>query len=79
MNEDKKIPVAEVRERLQSMLHYKDPKLAFRTLLLCWVRHPKYKSPNLQTLRIRANNDGFAWLKVQEIASFSNYCGYDLS
>ena len=79
MNKIKKIPIADLRIKLQAIMNYKNPELAFRTLLLGWIRHPQFKSPVLQTLRIRADTDGFIWLKEEEIRSFSDYCGYDLS
>ena len=78
MREDKKIPLSEVQKRLQAIMQYKKPDIAFRALLLCWIRHPRFKSPVAQTLRIRANVDGEMWLKEEEIASFSDYCGVKL-
>ena len=79
MNDDKKIPIETVKKRLQFFMKYKYPDVAFRTLLLCWMNHPKYKSPIKQTMRNRLKDDGFMWLRQEEIFSFSDYCGYNLS
>ena len=79
MKEDKKIPIATIKKRLQFIMGYKDPEIAFRALLLCWINHPRFKSPIQQTLRNRLNEDGFMWLKQEEIISFSDYCGCNLS
>jgi len=79
MKNEKKIPLNEVKGRLQAIMHYKNPEIAFRALLFGWVRHPRYKSPVLRTLRNRVETDGYLWLTEQERDSFSNYCGYDLT
>ena len=79
MKDDRKIPIEVLQKRLQAIMRYKYPDVAFRALLLCWINHPRYKSPIRQTLRHRLNNDGFMWLRIDEIISFSDYCGYDLS
>ena len=78
MNENKKIPLSEVQKRLQAIMQYEKPDIAFDALFRCWIRHPRFKSPVAQTLRIRADVDGEMWLKEEEIASFSNYCGVKL-
>ena len=79
MKEEKKIPIETVKKRLQFIKSYKQPDGAFRALLLCWMSHPKYKSPIQKTLRRRLKDDGFMWLRQEEILSFSDYCGYNLS
>jgi hypothetical protein len=78
MKKEKKIPVAQIKSKLQSLMNYKNIDSAFRALLLCWARHPKYTSPRIATLRLRTKRDGFLWLSEQELVSFSSYCGYDL-
>ena len=75
MNEDKKIRLDDLRKRLQARMKYRDPDLALRALISGWIHHPKFKSPTRQTFAIRIREDGFAWLKVEEIASFEAYIG----
>ena len=79
MKEDKKIPIETIKKRLQFIMGYKNPEIAFRALLLCWMNHPRYKSPLQCSVRRRLKEDGFMWLKQEEIISFSDYCGYNLS
>ena len=78
MRHDRKIPLSELQERLQARLHYKKPEVAFRTLLLCWLKHPRFKSPSRTAFNARARTDGFFWLKDEEVPSFEAYCGYRL-
>lgn len=78
MKKENKIPAAQIKSKLQSLKNYKNIDSAFRALLLCWARHPKYKSPRIATLRIRIKREGFLWLSEHELASFSSYCGCDL-
>lgn len=78
MNSNRKIPLNEIKKNLYKAVKYKKPDGAFRALLLCWIKHPKFQSPILQTLRNREKADGFMWLKDTEVISFSDYCGYKL-
>lgn len=78
MKEERKIPIKVLQKQLQAQLHYKNPDAAFRTLLLCWQRHPRFKHPNLNVLATRIRTDGYGWLREEEIPSFEAYCGYSL-
>ena len=78
MKEDKKIPVNELFERLQQQMNYEEPEKAFDTFLRCWCRHPEYPSPCFETLRNRENEDGYKWLKEEEIPFLEAYIGRPL-
>ena len=69
-----KIPLSLLRDRLQRQMNYRQPDIAFRTLLYCWIRHPRFPSPQRQTMNQR-NMYGGGWLSPGEIASFESYIG----
>ena len=48
------------------------------TLALAWAVHPKYPSPNGNTIFQRGIRHGEMWLKQSEIPSFQRYIGYNL-
>ena len=79
MREDKKIPLSEVQKRLQAIMQYEKPDIAFDALFRCWMNHPRLRKITRQTFNHRKREDGYEWLKKEEIASFSNYCGVDLT
>ena len=78
MKEEKKIPLEEIMALFREKKGYQDPDAAFKTLYDCWIIHPKFKSPTRQTSARRLREDGFAWLKEAELASFESYIGEPL-
>ena len=47
-------------------------------LIYGWVRHPKYPSPEKNTIYSRKGYKGEIWLSEDEIPSFASYVGYKL-
>lgn len=78
MRDENKIPLDDIKARLQAQMNYRHEHIAFKALFDCWVRHPRFRSPARQTINTRIRNDGFAWLKEKELSSFENYCGRPL-
>ena len=78
MREGKKIPIEDVKARLQELQNYRDINAAFGVLFGCWIIHPRFKSPTRQTINRRIRDDGFSWIKDEELASFESYLGYRL-
>ena len=79
MNNDKKIPLSIVKNGLQAIMHYKKPEVAFDTLFRCWMNHPRLRKITRQTFNRRKREDGFEWLKKEEIESFMKYCGVNFT
>ena len=48
------------------------------TLALAWAVHPKFPSPNENTICQREIRHGEMWIKLSEIPSFQLYIGYNL-
>ena len=78
MKEDNKISVEALRKKLLTQVVCAEPEKAIETLLSGWVKHPCFVSPTRQTLARRAREDGFVWLKADEITSLEAYSGYEL-
>jgi len=75
MKDENKIPLKLLQDRLQRQMNYRHPDEAFRTLLYCWIRHPKYFSPKNYTISQRELETGYKWLKKQEVLSLESYIG----
>lgn len=78
MKKEKKIPIEDVKARLQKLQNYRNINAAFGALFSCWIIHPRFKSPTRQTFNRRIRDDGFLWIKDEELASFESYLGYRL-
>ena len=70
MKNQKKIKLADLRERLQSRLHYDDPEYAFGVLLYGWCKHRKHRTNWLSDVKRRG------WISLTMARDFATYCGY---
>ena len=84
MNEESRVKVDDLLERLQANMHYKHGTQTCQTLFMCWLgvrKLPKtcellgHKPPTHQTINIRLHRDGYTWLKPCEVESFEKYAG----
>lgn len=76
MNDETKIPLAVIAQRLNDVLNTNVGLHGLNTLLFGWIRKGYLSSA---TLRVRNRRDGYRWLSVRELKSFSSYAGYDLT
>ena len=70
MKEEKKIQLVELRERLQSRLHYEDPEWAFEVLLYGWSKKRGHSTNWLCDVKRRG------WMSLALARDFAHYCGY---
>ncbi|MBR6830197.1 MAG: hypothetical protein IKM83_06255 [Paludibacteraceae bacterium] len=70
MKEEKKIQLVELRERLQSRLHYEDPEWAFEVLLYGWCKKRGHSTNWLCDVKRRG------WMSLALARDFAHYCGY---
>ena len=70
MKEEKKIQLVELRERLQSRLHYEDPEWAFEVLLYGWSKKRGHSTNWLCDVKRRG------WMSIALARDFAHYCGY---
>lgn len=76
MNDETKIPLTVIAQRLNDVLNANVGLLGLNILLFGWIRKGCLSSA---TLRVRNQRDGYRWLSIRELKSFSNYAGYDLT
>lgn len=79
MNENKKISQAVLIERLGKKIHYPIGVNHFAVLMHGWIKKRPEQAPDITTLRVRKNREGYVWLKPSEVADLSVYAGYDLT
>ena len=79
MRENKKISQAVLIERLSKKLHYPIGVNHFAVLMSGWMKKRPEQAPDVSTLRVRKNREGYVWLKPSEVADLSTYAGYDLT
>ena len=79
MRENKKISQAVLIERLGKKMHYPIGVNHFAVLMSGWMKKRPDQAPDVATLRVRKNRDGYVWLKLSEVADLSVYAGYDLT
>lgn len=70
MKEEKRIRLEELRERLQSRIHYQDPDFAFEVLLYGWCKKRHHRTNWLCDVKRRG------WLTLSSARDFASYCGY---
>ena len=76
MNDETKIPLTVIAQRLNAALNANVGLQGLNTLLFGWIRKGYLSSA---TLRVRNQRDGYRWLSIRELKSFSGYAGYDLT
>ena len=76
MNDETKIPLSLIARRLNDALNAEVGLKGLNTLLFGWIRKGHLSSA---TLRVRNKRDGYRWLSIHELESFSQYAGYDLT
>jgi len=76
MNEETKIPLTVIAQRLNDAMNTDVGLHGLDTLLFGWIKRGNLSDA---TLRVRNQRDGYRWLSVRELKSFSRYAGYDLT
>lgn len=76
MNNETKIPLSVITQRLNTALDSNVGLHGLNTLLFGWIRKGHLSAA---TLRVRNMRDGYRWLTIRELISFSKYAGYDLT
>lgn len=76
MNDETKIPLTVIVQRLNDALNTEVGLQGLNTLLFGWIKKGYLNSA---TLRVRNQRDGYRWLSIRELKSFSHYAGYDLT
>ena len=76
MNDETKIPLTVIVQRLNDALNTDVGLQGLNTLLFGWIKKGYLNSA---TLRVRNQRDGYRWLSIRELKSFSHYAGYDLT
>ena len=79
MRAENKISQAVLIERLGKRLNYPIGVNHFAVLMSGWMKKRPEQAPDVATLRVRKNREGYVWLKPSEVADLSVYAGYDLS
>ena len=79
MKAENKISQAVLIERLGNKMHYPIRVNHFAVLMSGWMKKRPDQAPDVATLRVRKNRDGYVWLKPSEVADLSTYAGYDLT
>lgn len=72
MNEDKKVLLSTMRDRLQQRMNYTHPVSAFTALLCGYARKKKYFSGWAGRMLHRG------WLSQREAHDFAEYVGYPI-
>jgi hypothetical protein len=70
--EEKRIELQKLCERLQSRMHYVHPELAFDALLYGWCKKRGHTKNWLSDVKRRG------WLRLSMARDFADYCGYML-
>ena len=76
MNDETKNPLTVIVQRLNDALNTDVGLQGLNTLLFGWIKKGYLNSA---TLRVRNQRDGYRWLSIRELKSFSHYAGYDLT
>ena len=79
MKKENKISQAVLIERLGNKMRYPIRENHFAVLMSGWMKKKPDQAPDVATLRVRKNRDGYVWLKPSEVADLSTYAGYDLT
>ena len=72
MNEENRVYLADMQQRLQTRMNYKDPKSAFNTMLLCFGHYKKHKTGWAGQIRRQG------WISHYIAREFANYVGYPI-
>ena len=87
MKDENKIRLDGLLDNLQAQLNYKYGLQTCRSLFGAWLcarKLPKLckllgcRPPSRTTIRYRLKNDGFVYLKPDEVSSFEKYAGYSM-
>ena len=72
MNEENRVYLADMQQRLQARMNYKDPKSAFNTMLLCFGHYKKHKTGWAGQIRRQG------WMSPYVAREFAKYVGYPI-
>ena len=67
--------------RLERAIHYDCGMQGLRIMIYGWRMHPYYRfrAPTSFAMNSRKQETGGHYLTYEEVLSFSQYCGYDLT
>ena len=65
-----RILMNDLRDRLQSRMHYRYPDFALEVLLYGWCKHRGHSTNWLSDVKRRG------WISLVMARDFANYCGY---